>query len=97
MDYDDMPTLSEAHPETMDLLSRAWCDFAVKEALQPEFQSQALVLHEYAISSFDDGSMSPNFKQLESIKMDDTTKSLPPWKTNDVKVNHFFLVIESNQ
>ncbi|KAJ0865119.1 putative VAN3-binding protein [Helianthus annuus] len=69
----------------MDLLSRAWCDFAVKEALQPEFQSQALVLHEYAISSFDDGSMSPNFKQLESIKMDDTTKSLPPWKTNDVK------------
>ncbi|KAJ0817234.1 putative VAN3-binding protein [Helianthus annuus] len=85
MDYDDMPTLSEAHPETMDLLSRAWCDFAVKEALQPEFQSQALVLHEYAINSFDDGSMSPNFKQLESIKMDDTTKSLPPWKTNDVK------------
>ncbi|KAI7744129.1 hypothetical protein M8C21_028159 [Ambrosia artemisiifolia] len=85
MDYDNMPTLSEAHPETMDLLSRAWCDFAVKEALQPEFHNQALILHEYAINSFDDGSMSPNFKQLESIKMDDTTKSLPPWKTNDVK------------
>ncbi|KAK9060653.1 hypothetical protein SSX86_021359 [Deinandra increscens subsp. villosa] len=85
MDYDNMPTLSEAHPETMDLLSRAWCDIAVKEALQPEFQNQALVLHEYSISSFDDGSMSPDFKKLESIKMDDTTKSLPPWKTNNVK------------
>ncbi|XP_076897475.1 uncharacterized protein LOC143550768 isoform X1 [Bidens hawaiensis] len=85
MDYDNMPTLSEAHPETMDLLSRAWCDFAVKEALQPELQSQALVLHEYSINTFDDGSMSPDFKKLESIKMDDTTKSLPPWKTNDVK------------
>ncbi|KAI3814707.1 hypothetical protein L1987_14351 [Smallanthus sonchifolius] len=58
MDYDNLPTLSEAHPETMDLLSHA---------------------------CFDDGSMSPNFKKLESIKMDDTTKSLAPWKTNDVK------------
>lgn len=62
MDCDNLPTLSEAHPETMDFLSRAWCDFAVKEALQPEFQNQALVLHDYAISSFDDGSMSPDFK-----------------------------------
>lgn len=80
-----MPTLSEAHPETMDLLSRAWCDFAVKEAFQPEFQNQALVLHEYSINGFDDGSRSPNLLKLESIKMDDTTKPLPPWKTNDVK------------
>ncbi|PWA75481.1 hypothetical protein CTI12_AA241780 [Artemisia annua] len=85
MDCDTMPTLSEAHPETMDLLSRAWCDFAVKEAMQPEFQNQALVLHEYSISSFDDGSTSPNYLKLESIKMDDATKPLPPWKTNDVK------------
>ncbi|GJW14358.1 VAN3-binding protein [Tanacetum coccineum] len=80
-----MPTLSEAHPETMDLLSRAWCDFAVKEAMQPEFQNQALVLHEYSISSFDDGSTSPNYLKLESLKMDDAAKPLPPWKTNDVK------------
>ncbi|KVH93626.1 protein of unknown function DUF828 [Cynara cardunculus var. scolymus] len=85
MDSDYMPTLSEAHPETMDLLSRAWCDFAVKEAYQPEFQNQALVLHEYSINSFDDGSGSPNLLKLESIKMDDATKPLPPWKTNDVK------------
>ncbi|KAL4589969.1 hypothetical protein LXL04_002882 [Taraxacum kok-saghyz] len=85
MDSDCLPTLSEAHPETMDLLSRAWCDFAVKEALEPEFQSQALVLHQYSISSFDDGSTSPNLLKLESIKMDNTTKALPPWKTNDVK------------
>ena len=28
---------SDAHPETMDLLSRAWCNFAV-QALQPEPQ-----------------------------------------------------------
>ncbi|KAI3524250.1 hypothetical protein L1887_02903 [Cichorium endivia] len=86
MGSNSLPTLSEAHPETMDLLSRAWCDFAVKEARhEPEFQNQALVLHEYSISSFDDGSTSPNILKLESIKMDDTSKSLPPWKTNDVK------------
>nr|GEV05009.1 hypothetical protein [Tanacetum cinerariifolium] len=85
MDCDSMPTLSEAHPETMDLLSRAWCDFAVKEAMQPEFHNQALVLHEYSVSSFDDGSTSPNYLKLESLKMDDATKPLPPWKTNDVK------------
>ncbi|KAD2394216.1 hypothetical protein E3N88_41193 [Mikania micrantha] len=85
MDYDSMPTLSEAHPETMDLLSRAWCDFAVKEALQPEFQNQALILHEYSLKGFEDGSMYPNFKKLDSIKMDDSTKCLPPWKTSDVK------------
>ncbi|CAH1426687.1 unnamed protein product [Lactuca virosa] len=85
MDSDSLPTLSEAHPETMDLLSRAWCDFAVKEALQPECQNQALVLHEYSINSFDDGSTSPNLLKLETIKMENTTKPLPPWKTNDVK------------
>ncbi|XP_071715675.1 uncharacterized protein [Rutidosis leptorrhynchoides] len=84
MDYDNVPTLSEAHPETMDLLSRAWCDFAVKEALQPEFQNQALVLSINS-TSFDDGSTSPNFMKLGSLRMDDTTKPLPPWKTNDVK------------
>ena len=61
-----MPTLSEAHPETMDLLSRAWCDFAVKEAMQPEFQNQSLVLHEYSISSFDDWYTSPNYLVCET-------------------------------
>nr|XP_043626408.1 VAN3-binding protein isoform X2 [Erigeron canadensis] len=85
MDCDNLPTLSEAHPETMDLLSRAWCDFAIKEAFQPECQNQALVLHECSFKSFDDGSTSPSFMKLESIKMDDTAKPLPPWKTNDVK------------
>ncbi|KAJ0673774.1 putative VAN3-binding protein [Helianthus annuus] len=97
MDYDDMPTLSEAHPETMDLLSRAWCDFAVKEALQPEFQSQALVLHDYAINSFDDGSMSPNFKSwiwMQQAMHPEVNysscfrKKLQSWHVNPFKSSH---------
>lgn len=34
---------SDAHPETMDLLSRAWCNFAV-QTLHPEPQEGSLLL-----------------------------------------------------
>lgn len=40
-----MATVSEAHPDTMDFLSRAWCNFAI-QAFQPESQDQSLALQE---------------------------------------------------
>ncbi|KAK2972411.1 hypothetical protein RJ640_002951 [Escallonia rubra] len=53
-------TVSEAHPETMDLLSRAWCSSVVHEALQPELQGRSLVLRDSKIMSFEtDQSLSP--------------------------------------
>jgi len=35
-----LPTVSEAHPETLDFLSRSWCDFAI-QALQPELHDRS--------------------------------------------------------
>ncbi|KAK7388437.1 hypothetical protein VNO78_23253 [Psophocarpus tetragonolobus] len=74
---------SDAHPETMDFLSLAWCNFAV-QALQPEPQHGSVVL-------LDNNSM----KQLEpgspithpsSARMDSADfRSLPAWKSNNVK------------
>ncbi|WCJ30189.1 hypothetical protein M5689_011762 [Euphorbia peplus] len=73
-------TPSEAHPETMDFLSKTWCNFAV-QALQPPDQS-LVVRDNTSIKTFD-GQMDTNFK---SVKMDESDfKSLPPWKSNDVK------------
>ncbi|XP_016481216.1 VAN3-binding protein-like isoform X2 [Nicotiana tabacum] len=83
MDLDSNPTISQAHPETMDFLSRAWCSFAV-QAFQPEMQDQALILHESSIkNSIIDNK--PPLPMEKSMKMDDTDKSIPPWKSNDVK------------
>ncbi|KAL6525476.1 hypothetical protein OROHE_015783 [Orobanche hederae] len=45
-------TLSRAHPETMDYLSHAWCDFAV-QALQHESKERSLVLQENSIKMMD--------------------------------------------
>lgn len=45
---DPEPTLSQAHPETMDFLSHAWCNFAV-QAFQPESQESSLVLQDSSI------------------------------------------------
>ncbi|XP_009607011.1 VAN3-binding protein-like [Nicotiana tabacum] len=84
MDLDSNPTISQAHPETMDFLSRAWCSFAV-QAFQPEMQDQALVIHESSIKNSIIDNKPPLLKMEKSMKMDDTDKSIPPWKSNDVK------------
>nr|XP_016481217.1 PREDICTED: VAN3-binding protein-like isoform X3 [Nicotiana tabacum] len=84
MDLDSNPTISQAHPETMDFLSRAWCSFAV-QAFQPEMQDQALILHESSIKNSIIDNKPPLPKMEKSMKMDDTDKSIPPWKSNDVK------------
>lgn len=53
MDSSFNPTApSEAHPETMDFLSRAWCNFAV-QALQPELQDQSMVVLDNQLNNFE--------------------------------------------
>ncbi|KAG4929728.1 hypothetical protein AAZX31_17G066600 [Glycine max] len=77
---------SDAHPETMDFLSLAWCNFAV-QALQPEPQHGSVVL-------LDNNSMkqlepsSPNAppSMEKSDRMDGADfGSFPAWKSNNVK------------
>ncbi|CAK7338083.1 unnamed protein product [Dovyalis caffra] len=77
---------SEAHPETMDFLSTTWCNFAV-QALQPDLQNQSIVLLDNPIKKLDCDIRKPSFSKMDkSVKMDDASfKSLPPWKSNDVK------------
>lgn len=54
-----MATVSEAHPDTMDFLSRAWCNFAI-QAFQPESQDQSLVLQEsVTLNKFECDTKSP--------------------------------------
>ncbi|XP_021731380.1 VAN3-binding protein-like [Chenopodium quinoa] len=78
-----MSTLSEAHPETMDFLSNAWCNFAV-QALQPELSSDvgsSILVRDSTMKSFD--------LKMEkcSTRMEDAdyTNSVPQWKSNDLK------------
>ncbi|XP_057968397.1 VAN3-binding protein [Malania oleifera] len=86
MDSNFQPTVSEAHPETMDFLSSAWCNFAV-QAFQPELQDHAsIVLHGSPIKKFENDSQPPFPEVEKNVKIDDADlKSLPPWKSNDVK------------
>ncbi|CAN1165555.1 hypothetical protein LINPERHAP2_LOCUS26213 [Linum perenne] len=83
---------SDAHPETMDFLSRAWCDFAVQSLHPPElFQehNSLLLLDSKPAADFDPNlAISPAFFSMDQqgMKMDDPDlKSLPPWKSNDLK------------
>ncbi|KAI4381095.1 hypothetical protein MLD38_007204 [Melastoma candidum] len=83
---------SHAHPETMDFLSRAWCNFAI-QAFQPDREPEwhersALVLLDPPVEKFekDATAASPFLKMEKSLKMDDSDyKPLPSWKANDVK------------
>ncbi|GMH03972.1 hypothetical protein Nepgr_005811 [Nepenthes gracilis] len=82
MDTDFMAaTVSEAHPETMDFLSHAWCNFAVR-AFQPEkLQDQSII----PTKSFYNITKSPILME-NHIKMEDADmKSLPPLQSNDLK------------
>lgn len=84
MDSDYKPTLSQAHPETMDFLSQSWCNFAV-QALHPEMEDRSLVLRNSSIKIFENDVKPPSVKTNSSSKLDDGDKFLPPWKANDVK------------
>jgi hypothetical protein len=50
---------SDAHPETMDFLSHAWCNFAV-QALHPEPQHGSVVLVDNPMKQLEPGSPKAN-------------------------------------
>jgi hypothetical protein len=55
----NISTPSNAHPDSMDFLSRAWCDFAV-EALQPELEDQSsLIILDHSIKQFESNAKPP--------------------------------------
>ncbi|KAK6235961.1 hypothetical protein SCA6_011298 [Theobroma cacao] len=86
MDFNSKPSPSEAYPETMDFLSREWCNFAV-QALQPELHDQSIVVLDNPIKKFESETPMSFTKMEKSTKIDatDFKSSLPPWKSNDVK------------
>ncbi|CAI9761052.1 unnamed protein product [Fraxinus pennsylvanica] len=84
MDPNCKPTLTPAHPETMDFLSHAWCNFAV-QVLRTDTQDGSIVLHESPLKKFQNDAKPPSMKVEGSVKMDDADKFMPPWKSNDVK------------
>ncbi|KAL1816179.1 hypothetical protein ACET3Z_018753 [Daucus carota] len=85
MDFKSKPDVSDSQSETMDLLSRAWCNFAVHEAFQTELQERSLVLHDSSIKLFDNEPKSPSLMLDPGLKMDNTESSVPACKSNDVK------------
>ncbi|KAK1399859.1 VAN3-binding protein [Heracleum sosnowskyi] len=85
MDFKFKPDVLDSQSETMDLLSRAWCNFAVHEAFQTELQERSLVLHDSSIKLFDNEPKSPSMMVDPGVKMDSTERSIPSWKSNEVK------------
>ncbi|XP_010452757.1 PREDICTED: VAN3-binding protein-like [Camelina sativa] len=83
------PSPSEAHPNTMDFLSREWCNFAV-QSLQPDhiLYDRSIVPVETSIAKFQGDSSPVSCAMMDkSMKMDDPDfkPSLPSWQTSDVK------------
>ncbi|KAF8033826.1 hypothetical protein BT93_C0171 [Corymbia citriodora subsp. variegata] len=90
MDSNFSSAPTQAHPETMDFLSRAWCNFAV-QAFQPPSHDphhQSIVLLDPPMEKLEKETSSPDhFLRMDNsaTKDDAGFKSLPPWKSNDVK------------
>ncbi|CAI9098648.1 OLC1v1035330C1 [Oldenlandia corymbosa var. corymbosa] len=97
-EFKHLNTISQAHPETMDFLSSAWCNFAVHQAFHPESdhhhhhqlqlqkdQSLIHLHHNSSLKTLDPVSSSPFMKIDNDLKMDDTDNFVPPWKSNDLK------------
>ncbi|GLT80435.1 hypothetical protein SLA2020_518740 [Shorea laevis] len=81
------PTPSEAHLESMDFLSRAWCNFAVK-TLQPDrLHDQSIIVRDHLPQKFEHQTTPPFSKMEKCTKLDDAVdfKSIPAWKSNDFK------------
>ncbi|XP_073158302.1 uncharacterized protein [Henckelia pumila] len=84
MDRDCGATLSQAHPETMDFLSLAWCNFAV-QAFEHDIQDRSLVVQDSPIRTFENDHKLPQMAMDKSVRIDDGETFVPPWKTNDLK------------
>ncbi|GKV22305.1 hypothetical protein SLEP1_g32187 [Rubroshorea leprosula] len=81
------PTPSEAHLESMDFLSRAWCNFAV-QTLQPDrLHDQSIIVRDHPLQKFEHQATPPFSKMEKCTKLDDAAdfKSIPAWKSNDFK------------
>ncbi|KAL5548872.1 hypothetical protein UlMin_004103 [Ulmus minor] len=87
MDSSFNPTPSEAHPETMDFLSNAWCNFAVQTLQPDQLQDNSMALLDTSsLKIIEANSNSPCIKLDKGSWMDDSDVTpLPPWKSNDVK------------
>ncbi|GAV86200.1 Auxin_canalis domain-containing protein/PH_2 domain-containing protein [Cephalotus follicularis] len=84
MDSNFKPTPSEAHPDTMDFLSNAWCNFAV-QALQPELHNRSIIFLDNSMNKFDSDPITP-LEKMDKLQRDDSDfQSIPSWKSNDVK------------
>ncbi|EFH42487.1 hypothetical protein ARALYDRAFT_357995 [Arabidopsis lyrata subsp. lyrata] len=86
---DHNPSPSEAHPDTMDFLSREWCNFAV-QSLHPDpiLYDRSIVPVETSIAKFQGDSSPVSCAMMDkSMKMEDPDfkPSMASWKTNDVK------------
>ncbi|KAL9662566.1 hypothetical protein QQ045_027399 [Rhodiola kirilowii] len=79
----ELVATSEAHPETMDYLSNAWCDFAVQTLKGnnklPLQTDRSLVL------VTDASAMAAGTVHDHGSRVDDESDLLPPWKSNDLK------------
>ncbi|XP_022988585.1 VAN3-binding protein-like [Cucurbita maxima] len=78
-------TPSPAHPETMDMLSRAWCSFAV-QTLSPELHpDKSLALLDTPIKDRSDPFPIQRVQKTVKMEAEDHVKSIPTWKSNDMK------------
>ncbi|KAH9622638.1 hypothetical protein KSS87_021150 [Heliosperma pusillum] len=79
------PVVSEAHPETMDFLSSAWCNFAV-QALQPELlQDQTYNNMRTVLYEGDPNALAMNMEKCARMDDTDYANSMPSWQSNDLK------------
>lgn len=58
MDTNFNPTPSDAHPESMDFLSLAWCNFAI-QALQPELEDRSVIILDNSIKQIESYARTP--------------------------------------
>ncbi|XP_051120624.1 VAN3-binding protein isoform X2 [Andrographis paniculata] len=75
-------TLSQAHPESMDFLSSAWCNFALHAFQDDTHQHSSIVVQDNKSIK---NTPPPSTKMDKSANMDDGNKYVPPWKANDLK------------
>ncbi|GMH23278.1 hypothetical protein Nepgr_025121 [Nepenthes gracilis] len=85
MDPDFMAAkVSEANPETMEFLSRAWCNFAVQAFRIDRLRDQSVV----TTKGLDNMTPSAILKMEKGMKMEDDidTNSIPSLQSDDLKL-----------
>ncbi|XP_022134716.1 VAN3-binding protein isoform X2 [Momordica charantia] len=75
---------SAAHPETMDVLSQAWCNFAV-QTIHPELQDHKPLVLLDSHTPVKELDPFPRLEKTVKMEAEDHVKPIPPWKSNDMK------------